>query len=369
MSLINFGGNEFVILAICVAFLITFFFVPITARIAKEKGIVAHENGRTSHKGNVPTMGGLAVFSGFYLTVLLFVDDSSLRELNYMIAGSFLILLTGMKDDMVGLSARKKLIVQIISACIIIFWANLRFTSLQGFLGIYEINYFWSVTITMITIVGLVNCFNLIDGIDGLAAGMSSLSLVALGLWFGIVGQNELMMISFILASALLSFIPYNIYGHSNKIFMGDTGSLTIGFIIAYLILKFNQVNLSLPPEYMLKSAPAISIAIVFVPLFDTIKVFILRMAKGKHPFSPDKQHAHHILLCLGLTHAQTSLYLVGLNAAFILIAFNASYLGTTALFFILLIQGMVVFFIPSAIKRKKENKPILPNPLSARSA
>ncbi len=223
--------------------------------------------------------------------------------------------------------------------------------------------------ITLITIVGLINCFNLVDGIDGLAAGVSSVSLLALGLWFGYVGQNELMMISFILAGSLLSFIPYNVYGHTNKIFLGDTGSLTIGFIIAYLILKFNQVNLSLPPEYVLKSAPAISIAIVFVPLFDTIKVFILRMAKGKHPFSPDKQHAHHTLLALGLNHAQASMYLVGLNAAFILIAFSASYLGTTALFFVLLIQGLVVFFIPSAIKRKKENKPILPNPLSARSA
>ena len=94
---------------------------------------------------------------------------------------------------------------------IIIFWADLRFTSLQGFLGIYEINYFWSVTITLITIVGLINCFNLVDGIDGLAAGVSSVSLITLGIWFGIVGQNELMMISFILAGALLSFIPYNV--------------------------------------------------------------------------------------------------------------------------------------------------------------
>ena len=367
MSLMNFGWNELIILSVSVAFLITFFFVPITARIAKEKGIVAHENGRTSHKGSIPTMGGLAVFAGFYITVLLFVNDSNLRELNYLIAGSFLILLTGMKDDMVGISARKKLIVQIISACIIIFWANLRFTSLQGFLGIHEINYFWSVTITLITIVGLTNCFNLIDGIDGLAAGVGSVSLIALGVWFGIVGQHELMMISFILASTLISFIPYNVFGQSNKIFLGDTGALTLGFIIAYLILKFNQVNLSLPPEYMLKSAPAISIAIVFVPLFDTIKVFIVRIFKGKHPFTPDKEHAHHTLLCLGLSHAQTSLYLVGLNAAFIFIAFSASYLGTTALFFILLIQGVVVFFIPRAVKRKKENKPILQNPLSTR--
>jgi len=362
-SMINHAGYDVVILSVSVAFLITFFFIPITVRIAKEKGIVAHENGRTSHKGSIPTMGGLAVFSSFYISVLLFVDDGNLRELNYLIAGSLLILLTGMKDDMVGISARKKLFVQIIAACIIIFWANLRFTSLQGFLGIYEINYFLSVTISLITIVGLTNCFNLIDGIDGLAAGVSSVSLLALGFWFGYVGQKELMLISFILAGSMIGFIPYNIFGHSNKIFMGDTGALTTGFIIAYFILKFNQVNLSLTPEFAFNSAPAISIAIVFVPLFDTIKVFVLRLMKGKHPFSPDKQHAHHTLLCLGLNHAQTTLYLVGLNAAFILGAFSGSYLGTTTLFFLLLVLGMVVFFIPRAIKRKHENRSIFQFP------
>ena len=279
------GGNAFYLLAISVAFLVTFIFVPVTARVTKQKGIVAHENGRTSHTGSVPTMGGLAIFSGFYLTVLLFVDSTHLREFNNLLAGSFLILLIGMKDDMVGISARKKMIVQIIAACIVIFWADLRFTSLQGFLGIYEINYFWSVSLTMLTIVGLTNCFNLIDGIDGLAAGISSVSLITLGSWFGYVGQYELMLISFILASSMVSFIPFNVFGRTNKIFMGDAGSLTAGFIIACLIIKFNQVNLTLPKVYFMQNAPAISIAIVLVTLFDNLKVYLLRISKGKHPF------------------------------------------------------------------------------------
>jgi len=348
------GGNAFYLLAISVAFIITFIFVPITARVAKAKGIVAHENGRTSHKGSVPTMGGLAIFSGFYLTVLLFVDSTHLREFNNLLAGSFLILLIGMKDDMVGISARKKMIVQIIAACIVIFWADLRFTSLQGFLGIYEINYFWSVSLTMLTIVGLTNCFNLIDGIDGLAAGISSVSLITLGSWFGYVGQYELMLISFILASSMISFIPFNVFGRTNKIFMGDAGSLTAGFIIACLIIKFNQVNLTLPPESFLQSAPAISIAIVLVPLFDTLKVSILRISKGRHPFSPDKTHAHHTLLYLGLSHPLTSLYLCVLNIAFIVVSFSESHLGTTTLFFLIVIQGVIMFAIPDAIKWRK---------------
>lgn len=359
MSLIDFGANVQLIMAVVFAFLITFVFVPITVSVAKAKGIVAHENGRTSHKGNIPTMGGLAVFAGFYVSLLMFVNDVRLPEMNAFLAGSFLILLSGMKDDVAGISARKKFLIQIISACILIFWADLRFTNLQAFLGVYEINYFWSVCITIITIVGLTNCFNLIDGIDGLATGVSVVSLVSLGLWFFFVGQSGLMMISFILAACLLSFIPFNVFGKENKIFLGDTGSLTAGFIVAFLIIKLNQVNLGLAPSLFLQSAPAISIAIVFVPLFDTLRVFAIRVINKRNPFSPDKLHAHRTLLSLGLNHAQTSLFLVCLNVATIFLAFSTSSLGTTALVFILLSQGIVVFFIPCALRRMKQNKPI----------
>jgi len=359
MMLFSLNENEQIILSISVAFLITLFLIPIIVRVARTRGIVAHENGRTSHTGTIPTMGGLAIITGFYISVLLFVNDINFRELNPLLAGSLLILLSGMKDDMVGISARKKVIVQIISACIIIFWANVRFTSLQGFLGIHEINYFWSVMITLITIVGLTNCFNLIDGIDGLAPGLSIVSLLTLGIWFRIIDQSELMMISFILAGALIAFIPHNVFGRKNKIFQGDTGSLTTGFIIAFLIIKFNQLNLSISPEYFLQSAPAISVAIVFVPLFDTLRVFILRLSKNRSPFMPDKLHAHHALISLCLTHTQTSFILVCLNAMFILLAFMTSPLGTTADVFILLITGIVLFYIPAAIKRKKQHKPM----------
>jgi UDP-N-acetylmuramyl pentapeptide phosphotransferase/UDP-N-acetylglucosamine-1-phosphate transferase len=166
-------------------------------------------------------------------------------------------------------------------------------------------------------------------------------------------------MISFILAACLLSFVPFNVFGKENKIFLGDTGSLTAGFIVAFLIIKFNQVNLTLAPVLMLKSAPALSIAIVFVPLFDTLRVFAIRVINKRNPFSPDKLHAHHTLLSLGLNHAQTSLFLVCLNVATIFLAYSTSSLGTTALVFILLSLGIVVFFIPCALRRMKQNKPI----------
>jgi len=291
----------------------------------------------------------------------LLVNDLNLRELNSMLAASFLILLAGIKDDMVGLSARKKLIIQVLSALIIIIWADIRLTNLGGFLGVWEISYFWSLTITLLTIVGLTNCFNLVDGIDGLASGLGILSLLSLGFWFKFIGENELMMLSFILVGALMGFVPFNIFGKGNKIFMGDTGSLTIGFIISYLIIKFNQINSNpdLSSINLLRAAPAISIAVVFVPLFDTLRVFVLRLYQRKSPFSPDKIHSHHTLLALGLNHVKTSLFLIFVNAGFILLAFSLSYLGTTILLSLLLLSGFIIFYLPCILLRKRDKKPV----------
>ncbi|MDD4603617.1 MAG: MraY family glycosyltransferase [Bacteroidales bacterium] len=349
--------SELVTVPVAISFLITFFFVPLTVKVAKARGIVARENGRTSHKGSIPTMGGLAVFSGFYISVLIFVNDVNFRELNTILAGSFLILLSGMKDDMIGISWQKKLFIQFLAGCLMIFWADIRLSNLQGFFGIYEINMGWSVALTLLTIVGLTNCFNLIDGIDGLASGLGGLSLVTMGICFWFTGHIELAQISFILVAALIAFIPFNLYGKSNKIFMGDTGSLTMGFIISVMIIKFNQVLPGTGSSFAFTALPALSIAIVFIPLFDTLRVFIIRICKRKNPFSPDKIHTHHVFLGLGLSHGQTSLVLVGLNLGFILLAFFSAQLGTTILLFILFLSGIVIFSVPCARLRRKQRK------------
>lgn len=359
LTLYSFPLIDLLIVSFLLPFLITFFLVPVVFRVAVAKDIVAHENGRTSHHGNVPLMGGLAIFMAFYISSLILINPGFLPQLRYLLAGSIIMLMVGMKDDIVGISALKKFGGQLLAASILVFLGNIRFTHLHGFLGFNEISYGWSVVITLVTIVGLSNCFNLIDGVDGLAAGLSGSSLLALALWFGFEKHYELMSLALILASAILAYLPFNLRNKGKKIFMGDTGSLGIGFVMAFFIIEFNQVNIGITYPYDLISAPAVSIGIVFVPVFDTLRVMLIRIMKRKSPFSPDKIHTHHNLLALGLNHHQTSLSLVVLNICFILLSFYSQYLGSTLLLTVLLALGAIIFFLPCVSVRMKERQAI----------
>jgi len=344
-------------LSLGVAFAIAALLVPVVVRIVKEKGVMAVENCRTAHKGSIPTMGGVAIFTGFLVSSLIFVGSSYQNEFRYMIAGSVFMLMVGIKDDIQGISPWTKFAGQVVAALIVIVPGDIRFTSLQGFLGIEQINYFWSVVITLITIVGLTNCFNLIDGIDGLAAGIGNLVAVTLAIWFGLAGQYGLMFICLALAGSLSAFFIYNIWGRKNKIFMGDTGSLMLGFILATLVIKFNELNVGVQTSVDLISAPAISIGIMIVPVFDTLRVFVLRMWHKKHPFSPDRTHTHHNLINLGASHPKATLSLILLNAIFIAISFIFNFIGVTWLLVIIMACAMVTFYLPVFAFRFKNGK------------
>ncbi len=346
-----------IILSLGVAFAITAMLVPVVVSIVKEKGVVAHENGRTSHTGTIPTMGGIAIFAGFLISVLVFSGSGFRDDFRYVIAGAVFMLMVGMKDDIQGITPWMKFAGQIIAALIIIIPGDIRFTSLQGFLGIEEISYFWSVVISLVTIVGLTNCFNLIDGIDGLASGIGTLVSVTLGIWFGLAGQFGLMFICLALVGSLIAFSIYNIWGKENKIFMGDTGSLVLGFILAALVIEFNELNVGVQTSVDLISAPAISVGILIVPVFDTLRVFMLRMYRLKHPFSPDKTHAHHNLISLGASHPRATLSLIFLNFLFIGISFLLNGLGNTFVLLIVMLLALVAFYLPVFVLRFKNSE------------
>ena len=288
-----------IILSLVAAFALTAILVPVVVGIVKDKAILAKENGRTSHKGSIPTMGGIAIFTGFIISSLIFAGSGFQDDFRFVLAGAVFMLMVGMKDDIQGITPWMKFAGQIIAALIIIIPGDIRFTSLQGFLGIEEISYFWSVVISLVTIVGLTNCFNLIDGIDGLAAGIGTLVSITFAIWFGLAGQYGLMFICLALVGSLVAFSIYNIWGKENKIFMGDTGSLVLGFILAALVIEFNEFNVGVQTSVDIISTPAISIGIMIVPVFDTLRVFVLRIWRKKYPFAPDKTHTHHNLINL----------------------------------------------------------------------
>lgn len=349
-------SNEFLNLvgAAGLSFLISYILIPPILRVAKAKNLYDTPGRRKSHKNNVPTLGGTAIFAGLILAMTLFVDGQVSAHLRYFVASAIIIFFIGVKDDIMGLGPVKKLVAQIIAAVIIAVPGHLRFSSLHGFLGIYHIPDAYSVILTVFVIIVVINSFNLIDGIDGLAAFTGIVTSSAFGIWFWLNGYYSFTILAAGLSGALLAFLRFNLSNGNNKIFMGDTGALLIGLVLSILTIKFNEANADHTTMGHMVSAPAVSIAILVIPLFDTLRVFVIRMYQGTSPFRADKQHIHHRLLRIGLSHIQASLVLAVFNLLFILVAFLLDFLGVLPLTGILLMLAIALSIVPDLIYRKK---------------
>jgi UDP-N-acetylmuramyl pentapeptide phosphotransferase/UDP-N-acetylglucosamine-1-phosphate transferase len=198
--------------------------------------------------------------------------------------------------------------------------------------------------------VGIINAVNLIDGIDGLASGIGLLISLVYGMWFLNVGDFIYAVTCFSLFGSLLAFFLYNVFGTTNKIFMGDTGSLILGTMVALLTIHFNEFNSS---ANIAHGIPAISLAIIIVPVIDTIRILVIRLSQGKSPFSPDMNHIHHQVLRLTKSHIKASLIIIAANAIFILFAFCfIDTFDNNSMFILLLISGFIFAGIPSLILR-----------------
>lgn len=309
-------------ISLVVTFLLCFKIIPTVIRIARLKNLVDEPNSRTSHKKAVPTLGGVGIYLSFSITTLLLSSYYYIPEFNYLLLGMMVLFFLGIKDDIVVLSANKKLIGEIAVAVMLTYLGDLRLTSLQGVFGIYEIPYGASVLLTSFIYIALINAINLIDGIDGLASGVGILTLSFLGVNFYLMGHLGWSMLCFAMVGALFAFFLYNVFGYRNKIFMGDTGSLILGLFLTATTIKFIEMNATFANHLTITFAPAVAIALLILPIFDTIRVFSVRIANGRSPFSPDKNHLHHLLLYLGFKHKVASYILISTNALFILSAY-----------------------------------------------
>ena len=309
------------------AFIITFFAIPIIIEVARRKKLFDEPDERKVHKMVIPTLGGLGIFGGFILATLIGSPVGS-NDLQYFAAAAIVIFFLGIKDDILVLSAAKKFIGQLIAAGIIIKFGGVQITNMHGFLGIYSIPHVASIVLTLFTIIVIINSFNLIDGVDGLAGSLGLLTALIFGTYFYFAGQLFYAVMAFSLAGSLVGFLIYNF--SPAKIFMGDTGSLLIGLINSIMVVKFINIADSAAVVFPIKAAPAIGFAILIVPLFDTLRVFALRIVNRRSPFSPDRNHVHHFLLELGFSHRKITLLCVGSNIGLILLAFLSRNLGTT---------------------------------------
>ena len=316
-----------ILLSTGLAFLITFFAIPIIIEIAKDKKLFDEPDERKVHKAVVPTLGGLGIFAGFILATLMGVPVGS-NHLQYFIAAVMVIFFLGIKDDILVLSATKKFIGQLVAAIIIIKFGGVEINNMHGFLGFNQIPHTASILLTTFTIIVITNSFNLIDGVDGLAGSLGLLTSLVFGTYFFMAGQLMYSVMAFSLAGSLIGFLIYNF--SPAKIFMGDTGSLLLGLLNSVFVIKFITVAADPLGRFPLQSSPAIGFAILIVPLFDTLRVFSLRILNRRSPFSPDRNHIHHFLLDLGLNHKFISIICVSANVLFISIAYFLQSMGTT---------------------------------------
>jgi len=328
-----------ILLSASLAFLITFFAIPIVIQVAKDKKLFDEPDERKVHKTVIPTLGGLGIFAGFIIATLMGVPSGITSELQYFAAATTVIFFLGLKDDILVLSASKKFIGQLVAAGIVIKFGGVQLDNMHGFLGIHEIPRVASVILTIFTIIVITNSFNLIDGVDGLAGSLGLLTTLVFGIYFFFAGQLTYAVMALSLSGSIVAFLIYNF--SPAKIFMGDTGSLLLGLVNSILVIKFiNVAGFPAPTKFALEASPAIGFAILMIPLFDTLRVFTLRILDRRSPFSPDRTHVHHFLLDIGFTHRMITFTCVGVNIAFIAVAYFLRSLGTTTVIGILLVSA-----------------------------
>ena len=297
---------------------------------------------RKVHKRIVPNFGGVAIFTGFVFTSCLFISHELLPQASILMAAGLILFTIGLKDDMIGLSPLVKFVAQFTNAIIVAVVADIRIESLQGIMGFGQLDYYVSVALTVIFIVGVVNAFNLIDGVDCLAASLGVMVSVIFACLFFEANELGWAYLSICLCGALIGFLIFNVT--PAKIFMGDSGSLVLGFIAVTLGVKYIQLadvrelHFSMLP---ITSTFGLVASILLIPIFDTLRVFTLRIVKGRSPFEADSNHLHHRLLFLGFSHLQVTLILVLTNTVFVVMTLLCQSIGNGQLLSLLILTSL----------------------------
>ena len=312
------------------AFLLTYLTIPKIIKVVEHKRLMDDPNQRSSHSSRTPTLGGVSFFYVLILALFFIRDRDLFDEAMYMIPALTILFIIGLKDDLVVISPGAKLLAQVFAIIFILINPSFTIHSLNGFLNINEIPYYLYLIIAGFMMITIINSYNLIDGIDGLASVVGIVIMVIYTTIFYMTGEYFFALISITMNASLMAFLGFNL-SSDKKIFMGDTGSLIVGLIISILTLKFLALRPTVYTElpFLLENAPLIAISILIVPLFDTARVFAIRIANKKGPFSPDRNHTHHVLIDYwGLTHKQASFIIGCFNLLFVMLFIV---LGSTA--------------------------------------
>ena len=331
--------------------------VPKIIYVAKRKRLFDKpDNDRKIHVNIIPNLGGIGIFFSFIIVTSLFITYPLVEKWSYIIASCIVLFLIGVNDDLIAVGAYKKFMAQFVAAFITVCLADIRINSLHGIFGVFQMPYWYSVIFTILGVMFITNAFNLIDGIDGLAGSLGVLVTFLLGACLGRLDNIGGACIAFSIMGATIGFLRYNIA--PAKIFMGDTGSLLIGFIISILSILFVHSYTVYNPLVAIihshKGAMIVALSFLFVPIFDSFRVFIKRAIKGISPFKADRSHLHHYLLDMGFTHSKSVAVLLTSNILIITVALLVQdFEPNIAVGCVLAVAG-ILFSILFAMRRNK---------------
>jgi UDP-N-acetylmuramyl pentapeptide phosphotransferase/UDP-N-acetylglucosamine-1-phosphate transferase len=315
-----------ILLTVIISFSITFLAIPVIITVAERKKLYDIPDERKIHSSPIASLGGLGIFAGFIMACLVTMPSPFPFEFQFFIAAAFVIFFLGLKDDILIISPVKKFIGQVLAAFLIVYKGGVQIKSMHGFLGIQEMPEMFSLLLTYFAVIVIINSFNLIDGVDGLAGSLGLMATAVLGFYFLKIDAIFYAVFAFSLAGSLIAFLIFNF--QPARIFMGDTGSLLIGLVNAILVIKFINIASSPESSVPLEASPALGFVVLMIPLLDTLRVFAIRIFNRRSPFSPDRNHVHHLLLDRGLSHRSVTFILVGINVLFISLAFTGRSIG-----------------------------------------
>ena len=312
--------------------------MPAIIRVFRSIGLLDKPDKRKIHSESTPSLGGIAIFSGILLALIFSLSIVEIAYEKYFLAGTVLIFLLGVRDDLSSLQAYHKLIIQLFSAFLVVNLGGVKIEGLNGLFGVTNFPWYLDEIFSVFIIVVMTNAFNLIDGIDGLAGSIALVISSFLG-WVAFQSGNYTdANFAFAIAGASLAFLLYNWY--PSKVFMGDTGSMVFGFMLTTLMIKF--LTTPIPPSVI--TAPvATSLGLFVLPVYDTLRVLIIRFYTGKSPLAPDRNHTHHVLLKLGMNHAQSTIWLISYNVAIILFTIAFQGIGELWIMFVMTVSTVTI--------------------------
>ena len=307
-----------IVIATLVAMLASFVVHPYLVRIAHEKNIVDNPDARKLQKQPVPVLGGAAVFLGIIVGIGVTSLHTECSSLMVIITAMIIMLYVGMIDDILGLSSGFRFILEIILVVGLIVYSGLSINNLHGLWGVYELSMWLAIPLTIFAAVGIINAINLIDGVDGLSSGYCILACGTFCAFFHIVGQPDMAILAAAGVGSIIPFFLHNTLGKTSKMFIGDGGTLTMGITLSTFVvyaLTGGSYSYNVDSSF---SIVAFTLAVLSIPVFDTVRVMLSRIMRKTSPFHPDKTHLHHLFIDMRFSHVGTSIFIILLNATII---------------------------------------------------